>query len=443
MNKQTICIYEDAGYKGFGPLTDTRPVWELRCGAFTLAEKIVKLFASHKIVFHTRRDIKPVLIEEGLTIEEFNPPPDSGTWLFVNGCVLLSGSVVSELIAAEEDTLFISQDKPVAVRLSGENLRLIINAGDELFDYNSLSGLRRVEVEARVMEYPWHLVNCNSEKIGDDLDFVSTEDAGEKLQNDVMKNTCVGDVRVTGSVDIRPGVVIDAEEHQVRLETGVRLGPGVIIDASAGPVWIAEGSIIEAGAVLMGPVYIGSGSIVRRHARLHNGVCLGPHCRVGGEIGRTIMQGYSSKQHSGFLGTSYIGSWVNLGAATDNSDLKNTYKPVDVVIGGEKVNTGELHIGVYIGDFCRTAIQTRLNSGTVAGVCCNIIDGDFPLKNLPAFTWVGLSGYHEYRFNKAIETIRTMMPRRGKQLTPALETLLREIYNRYEDDRARILRRSR
>ena len=254
---------------------------------------------------------------------------------------------------------------------------------------------------------------------------------------------CIGDVRVTGEVDIRPGVVIDAEEYPVRLETGVRLGPGMIIDASEGPVWIAEGSIIEAGAVLMGPIYIGPGSIVAKHARLCDGVSLGPQCRVGGEIAKTIIQGYSNKQHSGYLGSSYVGSWVNLGAATDNSDLKNTYKPIDVVIGGEKVATGELHIGVFIGDFCRTAIQTRLNSGTVAGVCCNIIGGDFPLKNIPAFMWFDSSGYQEYRFDKALETIRTMMPRRGKQLTPALETLLKEIYSRYEDDRGGILRRSR
>ena len=233
----------------------------------------------------------------------------------------------------------------------------------------------------------------------------------------------------SGDVRIGAGAILDAEGDRIRLENGVKINSGVIIEAEDGPVWIAENAVIEAGAIIKGPAYIGPNSIVRSEARLSDGVSLGPHCRVGGELSSVILQGYSSKQHSGYLGNSYLGSWVNLGAATDNSDLKNNYKPVSVAINGEDINTGSLHVGVFLSDFVRTAIHTRLNSGTMVGVCCNLFGNDFPAKEIPAFTWQGSDGYQSYKFSKALETMKTIMGRRQRSMTMALEALLKEIHD--------------
>lgn len=444
MNRQNLCIYEDTGYKGFGPLTETRAVWDLRCGAFTLAEKHVARFHPFRINYHLRRKLQPLYEEYGCSAETLNPKIEGDSWLFVNGRVILEGDAAEKLTSTGDDVLFTCNSTPIAFRLSGDNLKRIdLRSGDPI-DYTGLEGLRKIDVAAQVMNYPWELVNAAGEQIISDLDLALTENPGSyPEENRFVRVSILDKVKVTGEVDIRPGVVIDAEAHPVRLEEGVRLGPGVIIDADKGPVWIAAGATIEAGAALMGPVYIGPDSIVRRHGRIYNGVCLGPHCRVGGEIHKTIIQSYSNKQHSGYLGTSYVGSWVNLGASTDNSDLKNTYKPVEVTIGGEKINTGNLHVGVFIGDFSCTAIQTRLNSGTVIGVSCNIIGADFPVKDIPAFTWVGSSGYHEYSLNKALETNRSIMSRRNKTLTPAMTTLLEDIFKSSRDRRRKLLGRSR
>lgn len=439
-----ICVYEDIGYKWFGPLTDTRASWDLRCGAFTLDEKIRKRFKSFDEVCHVRSNLVELYPEKRIVPSDLSSESGGNEWLFINGRVILDDQSVNQLTEASEDTLFFSDETVAAFKLSGDNLGLITPRIVEPIDYSSLDGLRKVEINAAVMSYPWQLVNAAGKEIEADLRLATAEDPGNLLsKNRFAEGSIIDNLRITGEVEIRPGVIIDAEKYPVRLEVGVRIAAGVIIDASKGPVWIAEGARIEAGAILMGPVFIGSGSIIRPGARLSDGVCLGPQCRIGGEVSKTIIQGYTNKQHSGYLGTSYLGSWVNLGAATDNSDLKNNYQPVAVPLNGEMVESSDLHAGVFIGDFTRTAIQTRLNSGTVVGVGCNLFGSDFPEKNIPAFTWVSSEGYDEYRKEKALDTIRTMMSRRGRELTPELETLLRVIFAGSQGVRDKLLQRAR
>ncbi len=439
MNQHTICIYEDEGYVDFGPLTQTRAVWDLRCGALTMAEKIEARMRSVKIRYHIRNDLKPLYLENGYSAADLNPILDKGNWLFLSGRIIFNDDACGRFLSVDEDTVFTFDGAVVAFRLSGGNLRLVDLSLGNPIQYSGFDGLRRVEVKAQVMNYPWQIVNAAHDQIAADLELVVVDNSGSIPDASRFVRVSVLDrVEVTGRVNVRPGVIVDAENYTVRLEDGVRLGPGVVIDAAEGPVWIAAGANIQAGAILTGPVYIGSGSVVRSGARLSDGVCLGPQCRIGGEVSRTVFQGYSNKQHSGYLGTSFVGSWVNLGAATDNSDLKNNYRPVDVTINGKKINTGALHVGAFIGDFSRTAIHTRLNSGAVIGVCCNIFGEDFPIKEVPAFTWFGSDGYREYHLEKSLETIRILMPRRGKELMPTLETLLREIFRGTRDTRKQI-----
>jgi UDP-N-acetylglucosamine diphosphorylase/glucosamine-1-phosphate N-acetyltransferase len=430
-----ICIYEDDGYKWFGPLTNTRAVWSLRCGAWTLEEKIRKHFKDFPIYNHVRLTLRELSLENGIDAELLNPEIKGDQWLFINGRVILTKQSVTKIINRKQDTVFTVNGKTAAFLISNDYLKLIDTQSGEPIDSALLQAVNTVEIEGELIDYPWQLVSTAAEQISADLELAESGNYIEPSPKPWVNVSVLDKLQIVGDFEVQPGVVIDAGKHTVRIEKGVRLGAGVVLDASEGPIWLAEDAKIETGALLMGPVYIGSGSIVRPGARLSDGVCLGPQCRVGGEVSQTIFQGYSNKQHSGYLGTSYIGSWVNLGAATDNSDLKNNYRPISVLINGEIIDSGDLHVGVFMGDFCRTAIQTRLNSGTVIGVCCNLFGADFPEKNVPAFTWIGSDGSFEYRLDKALDTIDTMMRRRNKELTPALEKVLRDIHKKSYTDR--------
>jgi UDP-N-acetylglucosamine diphosphorylase/glucosamine-1-phosphate N-acetyltransferase len=151
---------------------------------------------------------------------------------------------------------------------------------------------------------------------------------------------------------------------------------------------------------------------------------------VGGEVSASIIQSHSNKQHDGFLGHSFVGSWVNLGAATDTSDLRNDYRPVRVTVGGEEVDTGQLSVGSLIGDHSKTAIGTKLNTGSVIGAFCSVFPGRFPPKSLPSFSWGTADGFVRYDVQRAIETARAVMNRRGVKLSPAREAAIRAAHER-------------
>ncbi|MDP8228331.1 MAG: putative sugar nucleotidyl transferase [Candidatus Electryoneaceae bacterium] len=367
MNTFTICIDEGENYIDFGPLTDMRAAWDLRCGAFTFAERIRmqvnQLYPSARIIYQMREYLAP-LYRDIYGADNVNPDIDGD---------------------------------PNIIRFTPDSEKL----SDLRKTVSIYTGIRA--------RYPWELVNSAGEQIVNDIQLVNN--LGMEFSSDT------------------PDDVIVRNRGDVYLGNEIVIGPGVILDATDGPIWIAERAKIEAGAIIQGPVYIGPHSIIRPGAKLSDGVCLGPHCRVGGEVSSTIMQGYSNKQHSGYIGNSYIGSWVNLGAATDNSDLKNNYRPVTVSMNGRMIETGELHFGSIIGDHVMTAIHTRLNTGTVVGICCNLFGNDFPPKEVPPFTWVGSDGSQEYRFDKAVDTIRIVMSRRECELTPTMETILQHIFD--------------
>jgi UDP-N-acetylglucosamine diphosphorylase/glucosamine-1-phosphate N-acetyltransferase len=146
---------------------------------------------------------------------------------------------------------------------------------------------------------------------------------------------------------------------------------------------------------------------------------------VGGEIENSIMLGYSNKQHDGFLGHSYLGRWVNLGADTNTSDLKNNYGTIRVTLNGEEVNTGRMFLGSLIGDHSKTGINTMLNTGSIIGVAANIFGGGFPPKSIPSFSWGGSDGFETFRLDRALELARTVMGRRKVEFTDADARLLR------------------
>lgn len=193
-------------------------------------------------------------------------------------------------------------------------------------------------------------------------------------------------------------------------------------------VLIENGAEIEAGAVLdarSGPIYIGKNSIIRPCAYLRGPLSIGPECRIGGEVMHSIFHGYSNKAHYGFIGHSYVGEWVNLGAGTTNSNLKNNYGTVKVWVNGEEVDSGQQFLGCFIGDYAKLGIGTLIATGAVIGVGANIFGGGVTPKVVPSFAW-GEKG--KYRLEEFLQTAALVMQRRGKVLTEEQKAILKTVY---------------
>lgn len=428
MSLLSLTIFEDRGCKDFGPLTQMRPVWHLRAGGLTLGERIRLVSGITKISYLMRKDLAVVFQPDQQPAE--NRSPDQESSLYINSRLKLDDSFFSKIIKEPEEHAWYAGSDLIAVKTSDPRKVEISYNHDGIPVVEPSDDITKTEISAEIARYPWTLVNGVSDQIASDLKlYLQTRTVQNLKPPDFVITRDDSGILAEGEVTFSPGNIIDSSLNRVLLGNGVKLGAGAILDASPGPIWIDDGAEIQTGAIVTGAAYIGPNSIIRPGARISGGVSFGPHCRAGGEISSSIMQGFSSKQHSGYLGNSFIGEWVNLGAATDNSDLKNNYQPVDVIMNSRIIQTESLHVGAIIGDFTRTAIHTRLNTGTIIGTCCNIFSADFPARDIPPFTWVSPDGNFEYRFDKAIKTIRAVMPRRGKELTPQMEKLLYRIFS--------------
>jgi len=310
-----ITVYEDEGYKNFLPLAWGRPVWELRCGATTILERIKRKYPGAEISFKGR----DYLVAR-------NQKPETST--SVNG--------------------------------------------------------RGIPSSGREIVYPWDLMTHLDEDLEEDLKYLGKGIKGK----------------------IHPSAVLLGEENML-IEEGVEIEPFAILDAR------------------QGPIYIGKNSVIRPHSFLRGPISIGPECRVGGEVNRSIFHGNSNKQHDGFLGHSYVGEWVNVGAGATNSNLKNNYGTIKVFINGKLIDSGEMFVGCFIGDHAKLGIGTLVNTGTVIGFGANVLGGKVTPKVIPDFSW---SETEKYRWEDFIETVRVVMERRGKELTEKQRKILEYVY---------------
>jgi len=228
----------------------------------------------------------------------------------------------------------------------------------------------------------------------------------------------------------------DLEEDLRILGAGVRgqVHPSVVIYAPEN-VLIEEGAEVEASAVLdarSGPIHIGKNSIIRPHTCLRGPLSIGSGCRVGGEVIHSIFHGNSNKAHYGFIGHSYIGEWVNLGAGTTNSNLKNNYGSVKVMVNGKEIDSDEQFLGCFIGDHAKTGIGTLITTGAVIGVAANVFGGGVTPKFVPSYSW-GID--QEYKLERALEVAVRVMKRRGKKLTAEGKALLQKVFQQTQAER--------
>jgi UDP-N-acetylglucosamine diphosphorylase/glucosamine-1-phosphate N-acetyltransferase len=203
-----------------------------------------------------------------------------------------------------------------------------------------------------------------------------------------------------------------------------------VFNTTSGPIYLGKNTEVWEGSLIRGAFALCEESAVKLGAKIYGATTVGPHSRVGGEINNSVIQGYSNKGHDGFLGNSVLGEWCNLGADTNNSNLKNNYAPVKLWNYAEErmVSTSLQFCGLIMGDHSKCGINTMFNTGTVVGVSANIFGAGFPKNHIPSFSWGGAQGITEYNFDKAAETATLVMERRHKAFDQIESQILAEVF---------------
>jgi len=307
--------------------------------------------------------------------------------------------------------VFLQNGAPVGARLSeaalgrmsGVPLPMLFEEAAEHWPHEEVEGVH-------VAHWPWDLVHHNAVELADDFGLLRSASPAALHEGRIDHGVCM-------EFPQRIHVGKDAHVHA-----------GAVLDAEHGPIYIGDRAVVMSGAVIIGPAAIGDRSAVKIHAKIYQGTTIGNVCKVGGEVEDSIVHGWSNKQHDGFLGHAYVGAWVNIGAGTNNSDLKNNYSPVRVKIAGREVNTGSQFVGLFMGDHSKCGIGTTFNTGTVVGSCCNIFGPGLPPKAIPSFAWGGANGFVSYDVEKCLAVARAVMKRRDVELAPDEERLVRALH---------------
>ena len=407
-----LCVFEDELYTNFLPLTYLHPCFHLRCGLFTLAERITKVFPEYTVHYLCRSYLNPMMRERGLAIASpFDLNREGDSVFLVNGRLLAPYHLRYELFRMQEtDCLYMHDSHLVAAllrpTLAEEAIYYLLEQNTaELL--NHLSRLvKSVEIPAHLATYPWDLITHNPELI--DKDF-TLFDRPHRPENVAHSQTVLYEPR---NIYIHPEARVDAL---------------AVLDARQGAIFIDKGAIIEPFSYIQGPAAIGPGTQIVG-GPIRPGVSIGPLCRIGGEVEESIIQGYTNKYHTGFLGHSYLGEWVNVGAITTGSDLKNTYSTIRVEIDRAVIDTTQQKLGVFIADHVKLGIGTMMTGGAIIGVGSNIFGGAVP-KMVPSFIWGNQDSFSEYRLEKFLEMTRVVMQRREMSLTNTQANLISHVFH--------------
>jgi UDP-N-acetylglucosamine diphosphorylase/glucosamine-1-phosphate N-acetyltransferase len=415
-----LFIFEDDKYANFHPLTYNRPVYELLCGILRLKDKIVQLYPETEVILLCRDYIAEVLKQKSsFKVNNFSIKKEDQL-LFLNGRILVDEKLHQKKDFSEKEKAFTSKGELLALSLKGEDFKKYETEVKTLYKKASIESIlekiKKVEIRLEGVNYLWDLVRLNPKEIIKDLRRLS------KVKKNDFKKGVDSSVRIYNPRDVYIGKngLIDAF---------------VVLDARKGPIYIDDNVEIQSFTRVEGPSYIGANSILLG-AKIREGTSIGPFCRVGGEVENSIFSGYDNKYHDGFLGHSYVGEWVNLGAMTTNSDLKNNYGKIKVLLNGKEIDTGLIKVGSMIGDHVKTGIGTLLNTGMNIGFGSNIFGGGMVKERfVPSFCWGGVQGFTEYKLEKMIDTAEIVMTRRGVKFTSKEKKLFSILFEQTKEER--------
>ena len=405
----------------FSPVALGRPIFELRCGMTSLADKLIA-----KVGVGDAACFVPPYMAEAYRATTGRPVNDAAT-LQGDDLLLVDARVKAEGLTGAatgaSQTALDADGDVLWARIAKEDLhKLRTESLDTLLDSAAEALPRAAEVPA-LWNYAWELVLENPAQLAADF-------------------RAAGRCGIEGSVE-QP-CAIRGDRNDVYVAPGAVVHPMAVIDAEHGPVYIDEGAVVHPFTRIEGPCYLGKNSVLLG-CKCREGNSIGPMCRLGGEVEASIIQGFSNKYHEGFLGHAYVGQWVNIGALTTNSDLKNDYSPVSVVLDGRRpVNTGSTKVGSLIGDHAKTSIGTLLNTGAYVGAMSILIaDGRLLPKFIPSFGWY-IDGAVTAGFGKLrlYATAKAAMSRRNCPWTEAEEKMWDAVYELTAAARDAAIRRS-
>ncbi len=418
-----IIVFEDGLHDNFYPLSPTKPLWELRSGLFSFRERI-ELFvrrdprlADAGLHFFTREHLAPYFREKypQVSINDYSAFERDGEFLFINAVKYPS----STDFTIERNSAVILGPVPVVARVDADMIRKQVDAIPAMLMKLGLAEMDYYEqYEApgtgRKANFIWDLMDSNPDILRGDYGLAG----------------------FAGNGASRKDVTISGDATQVYIEDGVTFEPFVFIDATDGPVVIGAGTKINSYSRIEGPCAIGRECIILG-AKVRSGTSIGACCRIGGEIEQSIFHGYSNKYHDGFIGHSYIGEWINMGALTTNSDLKNNYTNVKVYTPGSRKKTGCKKVGCFMGDFVKTSIGTLINTGTSIGPGAMLVHaGMLTPYHIPPFSWYinGETG-RSFLLDEFMSTCREAMGRRNVAMTEEFMAMIKTVYTMTSSER--------
>lgn len=386
-----LVLFDSEHYEDLLPLVFTRPVGDLRVGIQKLVEKW-RAFTDETVVYQTRD-----------YLQHKYGAPGEGEHLYVYGGLCPDDHIHEQIQHLKKGEALQWQGRLLAVRCES----------DEFSEPDVLNNSREYSGEPRLIRQVYDLFRHNAEELARDFKRITQGRRSAPLS---ATNTLIGD-----KIFVEEGAEIEAS----------------VLNCLDAPIYIGKNAKILEGCLIRNGLALNEHATLKMGAKIYGATTVGPHCKVGGEVNNCVFHGFSNKGHDGFLGNSVIGEWCNIGADSNNSNLKNNYDEIKIwnYRRGGFAKTGLQFCGLIMGDHSKCGINTMFNTGTVVGVSANVYGSGFPRNFIPSFSWGGAAGFTEYRFEKAMETAGRMMSRRSVALDEPERDILRYVFDKTADYR--------
>ena len=379
-------LYDGSVRNNLLPFTFTRPVADIRIGILTIREKWEKYLGT-----------TTTTVTEQYLSDKF-PMVEMAENVMINGSFCPNEVLVEMIQFLQPNQAIVKNDEIIAFYTTDEQEEVVFD------DYDLLE----IEEDCLQVEHTWDIFQKNDQAIRDDFELLTQDRKSQPIPSTV-------NVLGAENIFIEEGAVLNF----------------CTLNATTGPIYIGKDAEIMEGSVIRGPFALCDHAQVKLATKIYGATTVGPHSRVGGEINNSVLFAYSNKGHDGFLGNAVLGEWCNIGADSNNSNLKNNYESVKLWnYETERFeNTGLQFCGLMMGDHSKCGINTMFNTGTVVGVAANIFGAGFPRNYIPNFTWGGAQGTQAYLPVKAFETAKIVMSRRNIDFTDLDEDILTHIFN--------------
>ena len=387
-------LFEDLKVDDLRPFSLNHTSFELRCGMYTNIQRVLNIIdPSDKLYLIVRPGLEDITRERypNLIIN----PSIIPSGIMLNGATVWTKKLVESI---EENKVYSSSGRVIAMN------REVSTNLDDFYELLKESIHVTLDINVVHIEYLWDLIFSLSETLLNDSIEISIVDSNHTIHSSAIIN----------------------KHENIIINSKVDIGAGVVLDSTNGPIIIDQGAKIDIGALIQGPIYIGKHTVINPGAKLRGNISIGPVCKIGGELEDVVIHGYTNKQHDGYLGHSFLGEWINVGANTNNSDLKNNYSTIRMNISKDfEINTLKQFLGVFIGDYAKTGISTMINSGTFIGLGANVFGSGFQPKYIESFGW---GREDRTDFEKFIITCKKIKERRKLQMSEVEIKLLKKIY---------------